>query len=74
MADPWDTVERVFDFSEQPLDDSVRGAIRTHLAANPRGKHGRIVYDLKADFGVDPAAVRERFAFYYDRFPVVVGN
>ena len=40
------------------------------LAANPRNKHGRVVYDLIGDFGVDVGALRERFAFYYDRFPV----
>jgi hypothetical protein len=40
------------------------------MAENPRGKHGRIVYDLKGDFGVERDALRERFAFYTERFPV----
>ena len=41
-----------------------------YLAANPRGKHGRVLYDLAGDFGVDVGALRRRFQFYYDRFPV----
>ena len=42
------------------------------MAANPRGKHGRIAYDLRGDFGLDPAAVRARFGYYFERFPVAV--
>ena len=41
------------------------------LEANPRGKHGQLVYDLRGDFGLDPEAIRQRFAFYFDRFPKV---
>jgi hypothetical protein len=40
------------------------------MEQNPRGKHGRIVYDLQADFGVDPDALRKRFDFYFERFPI----
>jgi hypothetical protein len=29
-----------------------------------------VVYDLAGDFGVDVDALRRRFGFYYDRFPV----
>jgi hypothetical protein len=29
-----------------------------------------VKYDLRADFGVDPADVHARFAFYLARFPV----
>ena len=41
-----------------------------YLASNRRGKHGQVVYDLHGDFGVDVPALRRRFQFYYDRFPV----
>ena len=43
-------------------------------AGNPRGKDGRIVYDLRADFGLEPDALRERFAFYLDAFPQIVAE
>ena len=29
------------------------------------------MYDLRGDFGLDPAELRERFAFYYEAFPQV---
>ena len=48
------------------------GQLEGYLSDNPRGKHGRMVYDLQGDFGVAPAAVRDRFAFYFDRFAVRV--
>jgi hypothetical protein len=30
------------------------------------------VYDLARDFGLDPAVVRRRFDFYFERFAVQV--
>ena len=42
------------------------------MVDNPRGKHGRIAYDLRGDFGLDPDEVRARFGYYFDRFPVAV--
>ncbi|MNC81106.1 hypothetical protein D3C75_1341330 [compost metagenome] len=53
-----------------PLTADAKTRIQAYLNANPRGKHGRVVYDLKGDFGVDVAALRERFGFYYERFSV----
>jgi hypothetical protein len=48
----------------------ARASLDAFVAANPRGKHGQVVYDLKGDFGIDPAQVRRRFDFYFERFPV----
>lgn len=54
----------------QELTDRVRGRFQKYLDANPRGKHGRIRYDLKRHFGVSPEELRARFGFYFDRFDV----
>jgi len=70
MADDVAAVERIYELADLPMTDSARSALDAFMAANPRGKHGRIVYDLKGDLGFDPEALKERFAFYYDRFPV----
>lgn len=70
MADQQGTVERIHAAAGLEMTPAARAAIEGYLAANPRGKHGQVVYDLAGDFGVDVAAVRERFAFYYDRFGV----
>ncbi len=70
MQDDIATVERIYALADLPMTADARGRLDRYLEANPRGKHGRILYDLQADFGVDPEALRERFAFYYERFPV----
>ena len=31
----------------------------------PRGKYGQVQYNLRRDFGMEPAAIRERFQFYW---------
>ncbi|WP_232021943.1 sulfotransferase family protein [Mycobacterium basiliense] len=41
-----------------------------YLDGNPRGKHGRIRYDLQRHFGVSANTLRKRFDFYFDRFDV----
>ncbi|OBJ61766.1 sulfotransferase [Mycobacterium sp. 1423905.2] len=52
------------------LTPAVRAGFQKYLNGNPRGKHGRIRYDLKRHFGVSPDKLRERFGFYFDRFDV----
>lgn len=71
MADPIGVVERLYGQANVPFGSEARADIEAAIAANPRGKHGQVVYDMRADFGVDPEAVRDRFRFYYDRFPAV---
>ena len=62
-------VERIYDLAGLPMTARARTQLDRFMAANPRGKHGRVVYDLRGDFGIDPARLRERFAFYFERFP-----
>jgi hypothetical protein len=70
MADDLGTVERIYARAGLPMTDEARAAMTAFLAENRRGKHGRVVYDLRADFGLDPSEVRERFRFYFERFAV----
>ncbi len=72
MADDIATVERIYMLAGLAMTTHARAELETHMAANPRGKHGRIVYDLEADFGVERDALRERFRFYFDRFGIRV--
>lgn len=69
MADEPGTLERAYAFAGLPVIDEARRQLDTYLADNRRGKHGKVHYDLAA-FGLDAAALRERFRFYYDRFGV----
>ncbi len=72
MADDVATVEHIYTLAGLEMTATARAALEAFMAANPRGKHGRIRYDLKADFGIDPATLRERFGFYFERFPIRV--
>lgn len=70
MADDLAMVEKIYDVAQLPMTPAARAQIQTYLAQHPRGKEGQVVYDLRRDFGAEPAALRERFGFYLDRFPV----
>jgi len=51
--------------------ENVRDSLRAYSSEHRRGHAGRVVYDLKADFGVEPDELHERFSFYFDAFPAV---
>ena len=68
QRDPLSEVERLYAWLGEQLTDATRAAIERWRADTPREKHGSHTYDA-ADFGLDPAQLRERFRFYTDRFP-----
>jgi len=70
MADDVAMVERIYRLGQLPMTREARVHLDRFMQANPRGKHGRVLYDLRGDFGIDPAALRERFDFYLQRFAV----
>jgi hypothetical protein len=71
-ADPMGTLEVIYAKTGLPFDGQAQADIKAAIEANERGgHHGQLGYDLREDFGVDPNDVRERFSFYYDRFPTV---
>lgn len=70
MADDLATVEKIYAGAELEMTAAAGAQLRGFIEDNPRGKHGRMIYDLQADFGVAPDHLRRRFAFYFDRFPV----
>lgn len=71
MADPFGQLQQIYDRADVPFDQQTREAFEGAIERNKRGKHGQLAYDLRGDFGLEPAAIRERFQFYYDRFPEV---
>jgi hypothetical protein len=70
MADQEGVMRRVYAMAGLDLTRETEAALTGYLAENPRNKHGRVIYDLEGVFKVDAAHLRERFGFYYDRFPV----
>ena len=70
MADDVAVVERIYAIADLEMTPAARASLEKFMADNPRGKHGKIVYDLRADFGLERDALRKRFDFYFERFPV----
>jgi len=72
MADDVAMVERIYRLAGLPMTAKARARVDRIMQANPRGKYGRVVYDLCGDFGINPSALRNRFEFYLQRFNVGV--
>lgn len=70
LADDVGTAQKVLDFAGlAPTQESIAD-MRAYMDDHPRGKDGRVVYDLAGNFNLDIGALRERFAFYTDMFSV----
>jgi hypothetical protein len=69
MGDEVATVGSIYEKAGLDFGKEARDAIDAYQRAHPRGRFGRVLYDL-ADFGLDAGTLRERFRFYTDRFPV----
>ncbi|MBW0017821.1 MAG: sulfotransferase [Mycobacterium sp.] len=63
-------LEELYRRADVELTPKVRGRFQRYLDGNPRGKHGRIRYDLERHFGISGDDLRARFGFYFDRFDV----
>ena len=72
MADEMGTLQRIYDAAGIEFTDSARAEIAAYQAAHPRGKEGRVVYDLRGDFGTTPEEVRSRYTEYMNTFPVEI--
>ncbi|MFP6663646.1 MAG: sulfotransferase [Deltaproteobacteria bacterium] len=70
MKDDIAMVEKIYATAGIPFSSAIRNHMQNFMDQHPRGRDGRIVYHLERDFGVNPAELRKRFAWYFDRFPV----
>jgi hypothetical protein len=70
VADDVGAATGVLERAGLPVDDECMADIEAYVATHPRGKDGRVVYDLEGDFGVSSDELRERFAFYIDEFDI----
>jgi hypothetical protein len=71
MKDDMGQIEKIEAKAGMPMTPAVRAQIDQFLKDHPRGKEGRVIYNLKRDFGVSADEVRARFKFYFDAFPQV---
>lgn len=70
MADQEAVMRQVYELAELPLTADAESALLSYLNENPRNKYGKVIYDLERNFGITSAEIRERFGFYYERYPV----
>ena len=63
-------LQTLYEYNGTDLPPDAKASLQGYLDDNPRGKHGRMVYDLKRDFDRSPDEIRSRFAFYFERFGV----
>jgi hypothetical protein len=69
VRDPVSEATRVYEAIGLPVDDAARARLERFARDNPRHARGRHDYD-PAFFGLDPDALRERFADYIAHFDV----
>jgi hypothetical protein len=70
VADDIGTAAGVLERAGLPVTDASIADIDAYMASHPRGKDGRVVYDLEGDFGISADELRDRFAFYTDEFGI----
>lgn len=70
VRDNMAAMERVYDVAGLAMTDEARARIAASAEENRRHKAGAIAHDLRRDFDLDPADVREDFDFYLHRMPV----
>jgi hypothetical protein len=69
-ADSAAVLKQIYSKAGLSLTPAALAQLHEFLAAHPRGQYGQVQYNLKRDFALRPEAIRERFQFYLDRFPV----
>jgi hypothetical protein len=69
QADPVGAVERAYGRLGIPFSDRARARMQDWAKAHRRGQHGEHRYSL-SDWGIEPARVRDRYAFYTKHFDV----
>ena len=66
-------VEKIYEKAGLAMTDQARAELSQFVDAH-KDDYGKVIYDLKRQFGADPDELRERFNFYYDAFPVKRGK
>ena len=69
MRDDIAVVEKIYETAGQSLPQASRDAMAAYVNEHPRGRFGRIDYKL-SDFDLEADEVRQRLAFYVDRFGI----
>lgn len=66
-------VEKIYEKAGLAMTGQARIEL-SQFVDEHKDDYGKVIYDLRAQFGADPDELRERFNFYYDTFPVKRGR
>lgn len=69
VRDPIATMRRVYGAFGDELEGQAFHAMAAHIESHPKGRFGRHGYDPE-EFGLDAAAIAERFRPYVDRYDI----
>jgi hypothetical protein len=66
-------VEKIYEKANLAMTDRARSELSRFVHTH-KENYGKVIYDMKRQFGIDPDELRERFNFYFDAFPVKRGR
>lgn len=72
MKDKHEAVERIYRSAGLDFNSEVEQRISDTAQLHGRGRRGKVVYDLEADFGLTRDQIRKEFDYYINRFPVAI--
>lgn len=69
IADDLGTVEKIYAKAGMEMSEDAKVELQQFLDQHSNDEHGKIRYDLKKQFGIDPVELSKRFDFYFEQFP-----
>jgi hypothetical protein len=70
VRDPDPILREIYRRADLPLTDATLAELHAYLKAHEHGASGKVIYNLRRDFGISAAEIRAKFDFYFKRFPV----
>ena len=70
MADDRATLDRIYERAGLPMTPQTKSEIDHYIETHPRGRHGKVLYDLEGDFGIQRDDMYAYFGNYMDAFAV----
>lgn len=68
MANQREALATVFERAGLPMTARAAARLNDYIAHHGRGRHGRVIYDLAADFGLSAQQLSSYFTAYYEKF------
>jgi hypothetical protein len=72
VGDDVGMVARIYKAAGLEMTAAARAELEGYMETHRQGHAGRFLFDIREDFGAEPAAVRERYRAYTDTVPVGV--